>query len=175
MEEAVEETSVFEKVMSEIFIYSKNTVAVRNRNKFGSHMSGTFHGIFVATGRAETAVTSERDKFQFTTMRTTIHGSAKGWISTMNHFIHVFNYGIPWMQCINHFFIIISKNLLQNIHKTIMKENETKRNPHPSRLRGRGVEVSKTLFYGTRGDIYHEKIIIWLPDISLENGEKVFR
>ena len=28
-----------------------------------------------------------------------------------------------------------------------MKENEEKENPHPSRMRGRGVEVSKTLFY----------------------------
>jgi len=27
-----------------------------------------------------------------------------------------------------------------------MKENEEKENPHPSRMRGRGVEVSKTLF-----------------------------
>ena len=28
-----------------------------------------------------------------------------------------------------------------------MKENKEKENPHPSRMRGRGVEVSKTLFY----------------------------
>ena len=28
-----------------------------------------------------------------------------------------------------------------------MKESETENNPNPSRLRGRGVEVSKTLFY----------------------------
>ena len=28
-----------------------------------------------------------------------------------------------------------------------MREREEKRKPHPSRLRGRGVEVSKKLFY----------------------------
>ena len=28
-----------------------------------------------------------------------------------------------------------------------MKENKEKENPNPSRMRGRGVEVSKTLFY----------------------------
>ena len=33
-----------------------------------------------------------------------------------------------------------------------MKENEEKENPHPSRMRGRGVEVSKTLFYPQRNN-----------------------
>jgi len=28
-----------------------------------------------------------------------------------------------------------------------MQEKQEKENPHPSRLRGRGVEVSQTLFY----------------------------
>ena len=30
---------------------------------------------------------------------------------------------------------------------SVVKEIQIKNNPHPSRMRGRGVEVSKTLFY----------------------------
>ena len=39
------------------------------------------------------------------------------------------------------------EDFLKNIHRNIIEEAKKKRKPHPSRLRGRGVEVSKTLFY----------------------------
>ena len=39
-----------------------------------------------------------------------------------------------------------------------MKENKEKENPNPSRMRGRGVEVAKTLFY-VIGDISKEVCI----------------
>ena len=39
-----------------------------------------------------------------------------------------------------------------------MKENKEKENPNPSRMRGRGDEVSKTLFYRAVG--YSDKIKI---------------
>jgi len=35
-----------------------------------------------------------------------------------------------------------------------MKENKEKENPNPSRMRGRGVEVSKTLFYEKNWNIW---------------------
>jgi len=39
------------------------------------------------------------------------------------------------------------EDFLKDIHSNIIEEAKKKRKPHPSRLRGRGVEVSKTLFY----------------------------
>ena len=39
------------------------------------------------------------------------------------------------------------EDFLKNIHRNIIEEAQKKKKPHPSRLRGRGVEVSKTLFY----------------------------
>jgi len=39
------------------------------------------------------------------------------------------------------------EDFLKDIHRNIIEEAKKKRKPHPSRLRGRGVEVSKTLFY----------------------------
>ena len=49
------------------------------------------------------------------------------------------------MQDVYHFFVMVIKNVLEYVHKIIMTQKK-KRKPHPSRLRGRGVEVSKTLF-----------------------------
>ncbi len=51
------------------------------------------------------------------------------------------------MEDIFNFFVVFYKNLLKDVHKSIMREFGVENNPNPSRLRGRGVEVSKTLFY----------------------------
>ncbi|MBQ6635107.1 MAG: hypothetical protein IJH81_01910, partial [Lachnospiraceae bacterium] len=45
----------------------------------------------------------------------------------------------------NHFFVMVCKDFLKDIHMNIIEEMDGKKKPHPSRLRGRGVEVSKTL------------------------------
>jgi len=45
---------------------------------------------------------------------------------------------------------MVGKDLLQDIHKTIIGRLKEEENPHPSRLRGRGVDVSQTLFYCIR-------------------------
>ncbi len=50
------------------------------------------------------------------------------------------------MEDIFNFFVVFYKNLLKDVHKSIMREFRVENNPTPSRLRGRGVEVSKTLF-----------------------------
>ena len=115
-------------------------MTVSNVNEFKSHGSSTFHRVLITTGRAKAAVTAERDKLEIAAMLTAIHGTAEGGVATMDHFVHIFNNGITWMQCIKHFFIMVCKNFLKDVHKTIMQEKAKKRNPHPSRMRGRGVE-----------------------------------
>ena len=118
-------------------------MTVSNVNEFKSHGSSTFHRVLIATGRAKAAVTAERDKLEIAAMLTAIHGTAEGGVATMDHFVHIFNNRITWMQCIKHFFIMVCKNFLKDVHKTIMQEKakkRKKRNPHPSRMRGRGVE-----------------------------------
>ena len=47
----------------EAFVNGKDTMAVRDSNKFKGHGSRTFHGIFVAAGRAEAAVVEKENKF----------------------------------------------------------------------------------------------------------------
>ena len=131
MEEAVKQGAVIEKEITEIFINGEDTMAVLYIYQLEGHRGGAFHGIFITTGRTEAAVTAERNKFQLTAVRTAIHGTAKRWIATVNHFFDIFHLSIPGMTSIFNFFIIVGKNLLQDIHKTIIHEKGTKRTPTP--------------------------------------------
>ena len=129
MEEAVKQGTVFQKEITKSFINSEDTVAVRDIDQFKGHRGSAFHGILVATGRTEAAVTAERNKFKLTAMRAGIHGAAKRWIPTVNHLIDIFHLSFSGVKSIFNFFIIVCKNFLKDIHKTIMHEKGTKRNP----------------------------------------------
>ena len=115
--------------MSEVFINSKNAVPVLDRNELKGHTGSTFHRVFVPAGRTETGMTAERNIFEITAGRAGIHGTTKRRVATINHFFYIFDDRVTRMLNINHFLKMVFKNLLQNIHKTIMRENEKKRNP----------------------------------------------
>lgn len=129
MEEAVKQGAVIEKEITEIFINDEDTMSMLHVYQLEGHRGSAFHGVFITTSRTEAAVTAERNKFQLTAVRTAMHGTAKRWIATVNHFFDIFHLSIPGMKSIFNFFIIVRKNLLQDIHKTIMHEKGTKRNP----------------------------------------------
>ena len=97
MEEAVKQCPVIKEELAEVFVNGKNTVPVGNMNKFKGHRSSTLHGVEIPTGRTETAVAAEGYEFQLATFRTAIHGTAKGRIAAVDHFIHVFYYRLAWM------------------------------------------------------------------------------
>ena len=129
MKKTVKKRTVFEKEISKVFINSENAVAMLNVNQFEGHTGRAFHGIFVPASRTKPAVTSERYKFKISTMRAAVHGTAESGIATVNHLIDIFHLRISGMKSIFNFFIIVGKNLLKYIHKTIMKENGRKRKP----------------------------------------------
>ena len=97
MKKAVKERAVFEEKMPEVFVNGKNAVAVLDIYQLKRHTGSAFHGIFVATGRTETAVTAECYKFKFATVRTAVHGTAKSRVTAMKHFIYVFNNRFAWV------------------------------------------------------------------------------
>ena len=97
MKKAIKQRPVIEKETTKIFINCKDTVSMLNRNHLKRDRSGAFHGIFIATGRTETAVTAEWNKFKFSAVGTAIHSATERWITTMDHFVHVFDYGFTWM------------------------------------------------------------------------------
>ena len=83
VKEAVEQSTVFKKKVTKVFINSKNTMAVLDINKFKRHGSSAFHGILVSAGRAETTVATKRTKFKFTTFRTSKQGATKSRVATI--------------------------------------------------------------------------------------------
>ena len=80
-------------------------------------------------------------------VKTAIHGTTERRIATVDHFFDVFQFGIAWVKSIFNFFKMVGKDFLENVHNPIMKQSYQKNKLYPSRMRGRGVEVSKTLFY----------------------------
>ena len=51
-------------------------------NQFKGHTGSAFHGIFVTTRRAKTAVAAKGDEFEFSAMSAGVHGTAKRRITT---------------------------------------------------------------------------------------------
>ena len=112
MEEAVQERTVLKKKVTEIIINGKNAMAVMDIDKFESHTGGAIHGIFVAAGRAKAAVTAERNEFEVSTVRTTVHGATKGRITAVDHLIDIFHLGFSGMKSIFNFFLMVCKDSL---------------------------------------------------------------
>lgn len=87
-------------------------MAVLDIKEFKRHRGSPVDGIHVAAGRAEAGMTAERNKFEIPTARTGIHGTTKGRIAAVNHFFYILDDRVTRVLEINHFFKMVSKNLL---------------------------------------------------------------
>lgn len=96
MKKAVEQSTVFQEKVTEFFVNGKNTMAMLDINKLKRHGSSAVHGIFVTTGMAKTAVAAKGNKFKFSTMGTTVHGTAKRRIAAVDHLINIFREEYLW-------------------------------------------------------------------------------
>ena len=97
MEETIKQCPVIKEKLPEVFVDGENTMPVGDIDQFKGHGGSTPHGIEIPASRAEAAVAAERDEFQFTTVRTAVHGTAKSRVAAVDHFIHVFCYRLAWM------------------------------------------------------------------------------
>ncbi len=118
-------------------------------NKFKRHSGRTTKGIEITTGSTETTFTAKRNDFNVTAKFTTVKSMTVAIITAMKHFLNIFKNGITDIDtAVYNSIKMIVKNSLYNIHKYILQQNLNKSQPHPSRLRGRGVEVCvSALFY----------------------------
>ena len=98
--------------MTELRINGKHAVSVFGIDNLKGHGGSAVNGIFIAAGRTEAAFTAERNKFKCATIRTAVHGTAKGRVAAVDHFIDIFHLSISGMKGIFNFFIIVSKNFL---------------------------------------------------------------
>lgn len=112
MKQTVKQGAVIQEKLSKVFVNGKYTVAVGNVNQLEGHGSSALHGVEVSAGGAETAVAAERDKFQFSAVRTAIHGSTEGGIAAVDHFFDIFHLAVTGMEGKFDFFIMIFKNFL---------------------------------------------------------------
>ena len=144
MKKAVKERTVIQKERAEFFINGKNKMSVGTVNKFKGHFCRAINAVFVAASRAKFRMAAERNEFEFAAVGTAIHGTAIRRGTTINHLIDVFHNDRTWMKNVFNFFVVLSKNLLKDIHKSIMKKLKKKSNP--SRLREGTEKVDYTVY-----------------------------
>lgn len=107
MKKTVGQGTITQEEIMEVFINDEHAVTMRYVHQLKGHGSSALHGVEVSTSRTETAVAVERDEFQLSAVGIAIHCPAKGGITAVDLFIHVFYDGLTWMYCINHFFIMV--------------------------------------------------------------------
>ena len=112
MKETVKERAILQEKITEGRINGKNAMTVSDINELKGHRGSAIHGIFITAGRAETAVTTERNKLEISAVDTAIHGTTIRRITTMNHLVDIFNDSRTRMEFVNDVFIIIGKDRL---------------------------------------------------------------
>ena len=112
VKKTVEERAILEEEVSERMVNRKNTMAMSDVDEFKRHTGSAFHGVFIAAGRAETAVAAKRDKFKVTAVCAGIHGTAERRVATVDHLIDVFHLRTSGMKSIFNFLIIVRKDSL---------------------------------------------------------------
>lgn len=84
--------------MAKLFVDSENAVTMGATKNFKGHGCGAFLTVFDTASRTESAFTTKRDKFEVTTSRAGIHGTAKRWVPTIDHPINVIDDVLIWVQ-----------------------------------------------------------------------------
>ena len=112
MKETVKERAILQEKITEGRINGKNAMTVSDINELKGHRGSAIHGIFITAGRAETAVTTERNKLEISAVDTPIHGTTIRRITTVDHLIDIFHLSRSGMKSIFDLFIMICKDLL---------------------------------------------------------------
>ena len=92
-------------------------MAVRSGDKLEGHGSGALDGIESTAGRTKAAAATEGDKLGLSALRATVKSSAEGRIAAVDHLLDVFQFDIARMASVFNFLVVITKDLLQYIHK----------------------------------------------------------
>lgn len=129
LKKTVKEGTVIQKERAEFFVNSKDEMSVCAVNEFKGHICRAVNAVFAATSGAEFRMATERDEFEFAAVEAAVHGAAVRRIPTVDHLFHVLHNNRTWVEDIFDFLIVFFKNLLKDVHKSIMKELGTESNP----------------------------------------------
>ena len=97
MKETVKERAILQEKITEGRINGKNAMTVSDINELKGHRGSAVNGVLGSTDRTETTMASERNEFESTTFRTTIHCTTKRRITAINHAVNIFDDGFAWM------------------------------------------------------------------------------
>lgn len=103
----VEQRTISAEKDAELLWDGKNAMPVNTLNEFKRHRRSALDRIEIAAGGAKAALTAERNKFERTTRRTPIHGSAVRRISAMNHLFDVFKNNRASLKGVLDFFVMV--------------------------------------------------------------------
>ncbi len=142
----IKQMAVFQEKGTKLRINGKNTVAVLNLNELESHRVRSVNGILGSAGRTQSAFASKRNKFKLAAFFTTVHSTAVGRIPAVDHFLYIFHYDRSRFDYILDVFVMVSENLLKNVHVLIISYVSTNQNPLMIEGVG-GADSSKTIFY----------------------------
>ena len=112
MKETVKERAILQEKITEGGINGKNAMTVSDINELKGHRGSAIHGIFITAGRAETAVTAERNKLKISAVGTAIHGTTIRRITTVDHLIDIFHLSLSGMKSIFNYLVIVCKDSL---------------------------------------------------------------
>ena len=122
IEQTIQTGTVIQEKLTEYFRDRKNTMPVVAADQFACHGGCPLPGIKVTARWTETGMAAKRDKVEMTASRAAIHSAAEGGITAVDHLIDVFYLRRTGMESIYNFFVVITKNFLENVHTIIMKE-----------------------------------------------------
>ena len=91
-------------------------------DQFKRHAGSAFHGVLYTTGRTEAASATERDEFSVPAVRTFVSGTTERSEAAVDHLVDVFNFDRTRMKSVYDFFVMISKDSLEDVHTIIMNE-----------------------------------------------------
>lgn len=112
----------------------KDTMSVRTVDHLERHGNRALKRIEITAGRAKTAFAVKRNKLERTARRTAVHSATISRIAAMNHAVDILHNDRASLQGILDFFVMVRKNLLQNVHRNILQQKLVF--GYPSRLRG---------------------------------------
>ena len=96
-------------------------MAVVAAQELEGHGRGTFLAVLYATGGAEAALAAERDELHLPALGAGIHGPSKRRIAAVYHLFDVVHFNSSGMERILNYFVVVFKNLLQDVHEIIMQ------------------------------------------------------
>lgn len=112
LQEAVKKGTVFQEERPKFFRNGKNTMAMLDIYDFKGHRSSPVDGVHVAASGAKAGMAAKGNVFEIPTARASKHGTTKGRIAAMNHFLNIFDNRVTRMLKIKHFFKMVEKNIL---------------------------------------------------------------